>query len=272
VKLISRIFLLLGIVVLMTGCKLAVIVVEGGEVRSTGSGTCVAGTICIVDVTDANFAETFTAVPEVGWYFDKWNPGDRFFCGGSTNPRSTLSFQGYEGSNEVADMLASSEVFYLMPVFTKDPGAIKVEGTSRTISVGGEKRVWLQPKEFIGFSFNQVSEVCPKGVCSGGLPQSTIDLTGYTWASSSDVRLLFNAYADAGTPILAEFEYTGMELGNPFLYAMLSDSTHVRLNIAAVFAGNENHPNEISDTGVEFPQEPDIRSTIFGPWFWHPVD
>jgi hypothetical protein len=70
--------LLLAITGFITGCKLAVIVVEGGEVQSTGSGTCVASAICIVDVSDSYFSETFSAVPDPGWYFQKWNAGIDF--------------------------------------------------------------------------------------------------------------------------------------------------------------------------------------------------
>ena len=51
-----KFLLLISIAALLAGCKLAVIVVEGGEVQSTGSGICVASTICIVDVNGANFS------------------------------------------------------------------------------------------------------------------------------------------------------------------------------------------------------------------------
>ena len=125
-KQMSRLFLL-SITALMAGCRLAVIVVEGGEVESFDAGICMAGDICIVEVADTNFSKTFTAVPATGWYFKKWSSGGRFFCGGSTNPRCVLSFEGLKGSKGAQDMVASSEVFYLMPIFTTDPGAIKVE-------------------------------------------------------------------------------------------------------------------------------------------------
>ena len=68
-KRMSRIFLLLGITALIHGCKLAVILVEGGEVQSTCSGTCVVGSICIFEVTDPNFSKTFTANPSDGCIF-----------------------------------------------------------------------------------------------------------------------------------------------------------------------------------------------------------
>jgi len=145
-KRMSRIFLLLSITALVPGCKLAVIVVEGGEVQSTGSGTCVVGSICIVDVPDPNFSRTFTATPYDDWYFKKWNSGDRCFCADSTDPICTLSFQEYEESKEVKNIVASSEVFYLMPVFTMD-NPIK-----DTITVDG--KILAQVDLFTNLSWN----------------------------------------------------------------------------------------------------------------------
>lgn len=276
-KQMSRIFLLLSIIALMVGCKLAVIVVEGGEVESIGSGICVAGSICIVDVTDPNFSETFKAVPHTGWYFKKWNSGYRFFCGGSTSPNCYLSFHGYEESDEVVNMAAASEVFYLMPVFTKDPGATKVEGALRTIEVDGEDRLWLQPADFTDYSYNQVSAVCPNAVCSGSLPGSGIDLTGYKWSSSDDIRLLLNAYAEAGISIFAEFEPTGRELDFLALHVLLSDPPYVKqtspqyseaTTYVAFLGGDETD----SSVGFDIMQYGDVDSAgVFGAWFWRPI-
>jgi hypothetical protein len=184
-----KFLLLICIATLMTGCKLAVIVVEGGEVQSIGSGTCVTGSICIVDVTDPNFAEIFTAIPDEGWYFEKWNSGDRFFCGNALDPKCTLSFEGYEESESVEALVASSDIFYLMPVFKPIPSTVLADGA---VVIDGKE--WLQPSKFVGYSYSQISEVCPNGICSGSLPYSTFDLTGYTWASIMDVSSLFNAY------------------------------------------------------------------------------
>jgi hypothetical protein len=170
----------------MVGCKLAVIVVEGGEVQSTGSGTCVASVICIVDVTDPNFSETFTAVPDEGWYFQKWNSGNGFFCGNSTNPTCTLSFQGYEESKEVEGMVASSEVFYLMPIFKDSPSIVVANG-----------KEWLQPDRFLYLSWNQINAVCPAGVCRDNGTLNGHDMTGWTWASADELNSLFNYYLGA---------------------------------------------------------------------------
>jgi hypothetical protein len=187
----SRFLLLLSIAVLIAGCKLAVIVVEGGEVQSTGSGTCSAGTICNVEVDDTNFSETFTAVPVTGWYFEKWNSGGGFLCAESTDPACAVSSEEAEGLPAWEALLASSKTFYIMPIF-----------------VPSQPKVWLQPADFIGYTYDQINAMCPAGKCSGTLPGSTFDLTGYTWASFSDVEALFNRYSDEMRSILEDFTAT----------------------------------------------------------------
>jgi hypothetical protein len=180
---VSKLFVFLMTAILLSGCKLAVIVVEGGEVRSRGLGTCMAGAICIHDVSDPNFSEVFRAVPdnENGWYFQKWNSGDRFFCGGSTDTRCRLSFEGHEDSEAVEELVASDEVFYLMPVFKE---------FSDTLTVDGKQ--WYQPYFFSGLSWEDINTVCPAGECTGVL--NGYDMTGWTWASIEDVNALFNHY------------------------------------------------------------------------------
>lgn len=274
-KLLSKILLLLSVAALMAGCKLAVIVVEGGEVESDRSGTCVASSICIVDVSDAGFNDVFMPVPHTGWYFDSWNSGNRFLCGGSIYPPCSLSFQGHEESLAVEKMVASSEMFYLMPIFRKiQTDIIEVKG--RTITVEGKE--WLQPMDFTNHSYNQVSEVCPDGVCSGTLPGSSKDLTGYMWASSDDVGLLFQAYRKAGRAILEDFENTTTDRSTLILYAMISDLPHEdpeydRIYIAFSFA---NPPPDLTQeaSGIDhFPIEPSYGGQgLFGAWFWRPVD
>lgn len=256
---------ILSTVALITGCKLAVIVPEGGEVQSLGSGTCSAGTICSVEVPDTNFDEVFTAVPNDGWYFHKWNQGDRFFCGNSPIPECTLTFQGQQRGENIEALVASAEVFYLMPVFKDYPRATLVDGKSRVIQVDGREWEWLQPADFIDYSYNQVAAVCPNGICSGTLPGSTIDLTGYTWASSDDVRFLFQAYEESGKEIREDFDKTfeGPLDGQYALIALLSDET------TAVILQEDDDETRSIDT--ELLQGKD-EAGIGGAWFWHPLD
>jgi hypothetical protein len=181
-----KLLVLLSAVFVLQACKLAVIVVEGGEVQSLGSGTCIASTICIVDVNDPNFAETFTAVPDSDWYFQKWNLGGRFFCGDSTSATCQLSFQGYEESEAVEDMLASSEMFYIMPVF------VQTLPITDTISIDGGE--WAQVDLFTNLSWDEINAVCPAGVCGDSATLNGYDMAGWTWASIEDIEELFNYY------------------------------------------------------------------------------
>ena len=68
---------------------------------------------------------------------------------------------------------------------------------------------WLQPADFLGYPPSAVAQVCPppSGLCSGFLSGSNIDLTGYTWASLSDVIALFNDEYDAEPPITSDSDY-----------------------------------------------------------------
>jgi len=180
-KLLSRIFLLLSVAALMTGCKLAVIAVEGGSVESSYNGLCRNGSICIHEVANTNFSETFRAVPSTGWYFKKWNSGDHFFCADSTYVSCRLSLESAEGNAGVEALVASSETFYIMPVFKR---------FTNTVIVDGKK--WYQPYLFTGLSWEAIRAVCPDGICNGALKGQ--DMTGWTWASIEDVNALFNHY------------------------------------------------------------------------------
>ena len=99
-----NVILILSIAAVASACKLAVIVVEGGEVNAINSGTSCEGAICIVEVNDTGFSEIFFADEKEGWYFKQWNKGHEFFCGGSTYPVCSLSFEGYAGTEEAQIM------------------------------------------------------------------------------------------------------------------------------------------------------------------------
>lgn len=73
-----------------------------------------------------------------------------------------------------------------------------------SVLVNGQE--WLQPVDFTGYTYSEVSSVCPGGACSGSLPGSQVDLTGYTWASILDVSRLFNAYG-ASPPFTEPFQF-----------------------------------------------------------------
>jgi len=267
--------LILLIAAFTVACKLAVIVVEGGEVQSTGSGTCVAGVVCIVEVTDTSFSETFRAVPGASWYFHKWNSGNRFLCGGSADPECLMSFEGAENSAPITELVASSEVFFLMPVFKQTPPQVIVP-EDRPVRVDGKE--WLQPIHFVNYSFDQISQVCPERMCVGRLPGSNVDLTGYFWASSKDVQPLFDFYQETGRNILDDFIYTLAEKDeeldqavNLNLRVILSDepTSEGWLHVAGIYDGQPFEPSkEERGIGVSPFISAGSSGIDQGAWFW----
>ena len=108
------------IALLMSGCKLALIVVEGGEVQyDSGRFSCQAGSICVIEIKDSNFQDVFIAAPADGYGFDRWLAGDGFLCGDSIDPRCTINIRPLAGNPGVEAVIASDTFFYLLPVFKK---------------------------------------------------------------------------------------------------------------------------------------------------------
>lgn len=170
----------------LSGCKLAVIVVEGGEVN-TPSGHCLAGEVCIETVTDTNYSAVFRAIPDAGWHFVKWNSGDSFLCKNSANRFCSVSNIAGAGNSVVEAIVASDTAVYLMPIFK--------EGLATVVADGKE---WAQPIQLGALSWDEISAACPAGVCTGVL--NGYDMTGWTWATVDDMNSLFNSYI--GTPEL----------------------------------------------------------------------
>ncbi len=268
--------LIFSISVFITGCKLAVIVVEGGEVQSIGSGTCVAGSICIVEVTDLSFAEMFEAVPKPGWYFEKWNNGNKLVCGGSYDPVCDLTyFQSGLGPKEIEaaeKLIASPEIFYLLPVFKKGVRFVEIAESE-----------WLQPFDFRDYSYDQIAAVCSNdnGLCSGSLPDSSIDLTGYYWASISDIEELFIAYG--GEPPFTEpdgdWRVVSEQICRDFLLTISNPGREQ--GIGGHLRGSQNDPGihysalvfcqNGSGAFVDVSSGAGDASPYKGAWFWRPV-
>jgi len=139
-----------------------------------------------------------------------------------------------------------------------------------SVTVGN--REWLQPNDFAdkGYTYNQISEVCPRRICSGLLGGS-VDLTGYVWASSDEVEQLFAAYTKAGRFILSDFEpmERDTDIGD-ILLAFLGDAPEKNNVILLVFingdgATGENKEISKSSPGLNVPLNG-------GPWFWRPLE
>ena len=103
---------------LLSGCKIALVVVEGGSIESASSRfLCFEPDICVVEITDTDFREVFIARPREGWEFSHWLSGDSLLCGGSTDPRCEVDNRGFEGNAGAEAVIESGKVFFLLPIF-----------------------------------------------------------------------------------------------------------------------------------------------------------
>jgi hypothetical protein len=109
---------LVGLILPLAGCKLALIVTSGGDVQSaSATRDCDSGHICEFTITSDDFDETFTAIPRAGYVFKQWATGPGFVCGGSTNPVCVVSNVGMGAFNGVMDTIASDHINHAMPLF-----------------------------------------------------------------------------------------------------------------------------------------------------------
>ena len=115
---------LLATVVLLSltsGCKLAVMVGTGGSVASLSSGSCDSGGVCVHEVTNTSYSETFTALAEPGWHFVKWNEGGNFLCENATSPTCVVSNTFLAGNTVVESIVDSNAAYYIQPIFSNEP-------------------------------------------------------------------------------------------------------------------------------------------------------
>jgi len=79
---IQKGFALLLTSLLASGCKIVIEVPEGGSVSTeSGAFACAEGATCEIDVDDASFDESFTAVPADSYEFSGWKKRTRGLCG-----------------------------------------------------------------------------------------------------------------------------------------------------------------------------------------------
>lgn len=105
---------------LISACKVEVVVPEGGSVAqiSRHRFLCDEGETCQIDIRDAVFNDYFAADPRPGWKFDGWAKGDRHLFGGSRENPVRLSTWRFPDTG-LMDILRSEQVFYLRPKFVR---------------------------------------------------------------------------------------------------------------------------------------------------------
>ena len=76
----ARVLLLLVSILLLSACKIEVVVPAGGKVVSDNGVNCLTGATCTIEVRDENYDDTFRAVPDPGYIFRGWKSGEDHFC------------------------------------------------------------------------------------------------------------------------------------------------------------------------------------------------
>jgi hypothetical protein len=115
--------------ILLTSCKIKIVVPEGGSVvNASGGFSCASGATCEVDVVDFFFDQIAIAKPGAGYRFKAWKEGKRRFCGGDTKPCRIYTV-GLNSNEALAEIMTaffeSDEIFYLQPIFEKAAEDVK---------------------------------------------------------------------------------------------------------------------------------------------------
>ncbi len=102
----------------VAGCKLAVVVGEGGAVVSqSGTRNCKENRTCTFEVPDTQFIESFTAIPLPGYTFSQWQGGEGFLCGDSTEQSCTVLTTVFAGNAPIEAVIASDKIYSIKPLF-----------------------------------------------------------------------------------------------------------------------------------------------------------
>ncbi|MCB1844750.1 MAG: hypothetical protein KDI09_17435 [Halioglobus sp.] len=105
-----------ALLLMVAGCKVVIVVPEGGRVVADNGMLCLAGETCEIDVSTTQFSRTFTAIAEPGYRFTGYTEANGHFCPGS-NPNCFLSTAGFSGNPGLMSILASNLEFFLAPQF-----------------------------------------------------------------------------------------------------------------------------------------------------------
>jgi hypothetical protein len=211
---IAKSTLILSLTLVVTACKIAVMVPTGGNVVSlSGARNCAGPDFCEFEIVSTPFSESFTAHPKPGYEFEKWSDGGKFQCANSTNPTCKINIAD---DSLGASIVALFDTAYMMPVF-KDIGIDTDDDGVRdsldedddndgiydlddqcplnsdtacvliTDTITAKGKEWAQVGLFSELSWYQISAVCPNGVCVDGSALNGYNMSGWKWASTADM-------------------------------------------------------------------------------------
>jgi len=117
-KKLLKVGLMLAATALVAGCKIEVVAVQGGDIAWEG-GSCPEGSNCVIEITDPNYSNSFTATPKPGYKFTAWRAGSNFLCGQDSvkfKKTCTVNFGLFE--TKIANaFIAVYETHYLTPIY-----------------------------------------------------------------------------------------------------------------------------------------------------------
>ncbi|MBN7795943.1 hypothetical protein [Parahaliea mediterranea] len=225
---LSTPLLSLSTAVLLTGCKIQLTALDGGDIYAKNAGfVCDEQTTCSANVDDTTFNESFQPRAKEGYTFDSWVAGDGLFCGGKKGT-CDLSTAGFEGNQPLLDVLDSGREFYLIARF-------KPECYSGSSELGGMYRE-------------------PLRLCREGSPYTvTSDIQlGPEAPLFIDAGVTLNSTSPTGNRIVA---YSNLYLlGKPKQKVRIND-----LNIETAYNG-QTSTIDINHTLITYPKTQDVRT------------
>lgn len=227
---ISVKLLVLFTALLLAGCRLEIIVPEGGQVTSaSGNYNCDEASTCQADIVDGNFEETFTALPNAGYRFVGWSKTQSNVCEG-VDGSCKLSLRALPISfrNRI---LSSSSVGRLVPIFeaTDAPQEVIVSGGLNVLEVAVIDTDTNNPDNFFASNNSiELAQVLPNPGAAGGYMNLPEEGSGGQTQDSGDSDDFFEVKAEAGDVVtLFASDYVDSDL-DLYLYdvdgAVVADS------------------------------------------------
>lgn len=113
----SRIIVVFLALLAVAGCKVKIIVPDGGYVTtSSRNHLCQSSEACVIEVNTTGFDETFFAIANPGYFFRKWEKSELSLCGGGLKSCRLLT-TGFAGNQLLMELLESDTTFNLKPIF-----------------------------------------------------------------------------------------------------------------------------------------------------------
>lgn len=197
-------FVLSAMALALTACKIQIEVPQGGSVvTESGDYQCSAGSICIVEVTDLLFDESFRVETEDGYAFAGWAVRQGGLCGGSMEP-CVLSTSGFASYPALLALLNSDDAFFLEPIFWSG-------NTGDTLCDYSDTTLNAQPSLNYTSNSEWSCTSTTRDLVANGIPDHEVG----TFPSSANPNTITEQNVSASFTLEPELTETATELGGP---------------------------------------------------------